>query len=198
MFASSFEWVRLMELLAVLGAGTWALYVYRTARRGHAKVAITHSARIGRDFAAGTCLLLVKLSLRNTSGVLWRNESSMVTLFDARKLASDGSVRLAPFGEADPFLPVYGTTSEDPEEIAAGAPFHYFEGQEISLEPGEQVESELAFPLDADKLGLMAMKVWLRGRQRHWSKEPYEWAAFFFIDPREPAIEGPGQPGTRM
>jgi hypothetical protein len=57
-------------------------------------------------------------------------------------------LRIVPFAEADPFLPVYGLVSDDAEDLAAGRTFHYDEDQQISLEPGESVEAEVAFPLD--------------------------------------------------
>jgi hypothetical protein len=120
--------------------------------------------------------------------VLWRYEEAVATLFDARIITEQGAIRLTPFSQADPFLPVYGVEKSDPDEIENGRTFEYFEGQEITLEPGEQVASAVAFPLDVEKLGLMAVKVWIRGRQRSRRNEPYEWASFLFIDPDEVAV----------
>jgi hypothetical protein len=181
-------WLVFAEVVVLVVGGGWALYIYATTRRGQAKVGIGHSARLLPDFAPGRALLIVNLTFTNTSNVLWRHDWSLATLFDARKLAADGTVRLVQFSQADPFLPVYGSTAEDPDEIVQGRPFSYFEDQRISLEPGETVESELAFPLDAGKLGLMALKVTLSGRQRNLSRAPYEWAAFFYIDPEQAGI----------
>lgn len=169
-------------LLLVVG-GIWALYLYRTARRGQVKVAIEHSVRLDRDFANDEYLMLVRLRIANTSAVLWRHEESVATLFDASEQAAEGELRLLPFAQADPFLPVYGAMSDDKEEIESGDLFAYYDDQEISLEPGEFTESELAFVLDPERLGLMAMRVLIRGRQRRFGRRPYVWSSFFFIDP---------------
>ena len=175
-------WLNLIQLAALVGGGVWALFIYRMSRRAEVKIAIEHRTRLVRDFLPKTSLLIVEVRLSNTSDVLWRHQDAVATLFDARKLSTSGHVRLVPFSEADPFLPVYGITSEDPPAIAAGETFRYFEGQEISLEPGEQVRSALAFPLETEKLGLMAMKITFSGTQRTRSSEPYEWATFFYVD----------------
>lgn len=180
---SAARWVDLIELVAFIVGGVWALYLYGTSRRGQAKVGIEHAACIHRGLTRDRSVLIVRLLMSNTSNVLWRLDNARATLFDARKLAENGTVRLVPFIEADPFLPVYGDLAEDAADFRRGEPFGYFEGQEITLEPGEQVQTELAFPLRDDKLGLMAMKVWLSGRQRNRSRRPYEWATFFFLDP---------------
>lgn len=163
--------------------GFWALYVYRTSRRGRVKVAIEPTVRLDRHFSDTEALLLVRLRIANTSGVLWRHEESLATLIDASERTSDGELRLLPFGQADPFLPVYGAISGAESEIAAGGLFAYYEGQEISLEPGEFIDTELAFVLDSDTLGLMAMRVLVKGRQRSRSQPAYVWGSFFYIDP---------------
>jgi hypothetical protein len=126
----------------------------------------------------------------NSSGVLWRHESSIVRLFDARRVAEDGSLRLIPFAQDDPFLPVYGYETDDSEAMSAGETFAYSEDQEITLEPGEQVSGEVGFPVESDKLGLMGVKVTVLGRQRYRSSQPYEWATFFLVDPRSSQSQG--------
>ena len=181
--ATGDPWLNLLQLLALIAAGFWALYLYRTSRRGQVKVGIEYGWRLVEDFSPDKSLLIVDLVLVNTSSVLWRHERAVATLFDARRLADDRTVRLVPFGAADPLLPVYGVTPDESEAFLEGRPFSYFEGQEISLEPGEQVRTQVAFPLDPGKLGLMAIKVWLSGRQRRRSDDYFEWAVFFFIDP---------------
>jgi hypothetical protein len=179
------DWIQLLRMLVLVAGGAWALFMFRTWRRGEVSIAIEHEHRLLREFAPGRSLLLVRTRLRNTSNVLWRWEQSTVTLFDARRLVDDRSLRVVPFAQADPFLSAYGFASEDPSELAAGETFRYEEGQQISLEPGEAVESEVAFPLDDNKLGLMGVHVWFRGRQRTRAGEPYEWATFFYVDPTD-------------
>lgn len=169
-------------VVLVIG-GFWALYVYKTARRGQVKVAIEPIVRLDRHFTDTEALLLVRLRIANTSGVLWRHEESLATLIDASERTPDGGLRLLPFGQADPFLPVYGAVSAEESEIAKGNLFSYYEDQEISLEPGEFIDTELAFVLDSDTLGLMAMRVLIKGRQRRRSKPDYVWGSFFYIDP---------------
>lgn len=177
------NWIRIIQFLALVAGGMWALYIYGTARRGQARLGIEVSTRIKRDLAPGKSVLLARLIISNTSAVLWRNEESLATLFDARKTTDAGGLRLVPFAQADPFLPVYGLETEDPQAIDAGQPFSYFEDQEIMLEPGEQVVCELAFPLDTDEVGLMALKIRMTGRQRNRANTAYEWATVLFIDP---------------
>lgn len=180
--------VDLASAVLLIVGGTWALYVYRTARRGQAKVAIEPVVRLDRAFGENEALLLVRLRIANTSSVLWRHEESFATLMDASERTTSGQVRLLPFAQSDPFLPVYGTLSDEEEDIAEGQLFAYSEEQEISLEPGEFVECELAFVLDAAQIGLMAMRVLVRGRQRRLARRPYVWSSFFFIDPNETDI----------
>lgn len=177
------RWLDALQLAAFVLGGIWALYLYGTSRRGQVKVGIENTWRLLPGYLPGKSMLIVDLKLSNTSNVLWRHERAVATLYDARRLVDDKTLRLVPFAETDPLLPVYGVTLDDPSAIAGGRPFTYFEGQEISLEPGEQLRTQVAFPLDPDRMGLMAMKVWLSGRQRKRSKAYYEWATFFFIDP---------------
>jgi hypothetical protein len=177
------QWLDFVQVLALVSGGLWALHIYRTARRSQVKVGIDASPRLKRGLLPGVDILLVSLRISNTSNVLWRHERAVATLFDARRISRDGGIRLVPFAQADPFLPVYGIGTEDEAEIERGDAFQYFVGQEITLEPGEQVTSAMAFPLDAEKLGLMAMKVWVSGRQRSKLSRPYEWAAFLYFDP---------------
>lgn len=178
--------------LLILG-GIWALYVYRTARRGQVKVAIEPAVSLDRRFSETESLLLIKLRIANTSSVLWRHEDSLATLIDASATTPAGELRLLPFAQADPFLPVYGALSDDEKEITEGQLFAYYEGQEISLEPGEFIDSELAFVLDSEELGLMAMRVLVRGRQRRLARRRYVWSSFFFIDPNETDILVPSK-----
>lgn len=180
MFQFTFD---VASAVVLLIGGLWALYVYRTSRRGEVKVAIEPTVRLDRHFSDTEALLLVRLRIANTSGVLWRHEESLATLIDASERTSDGELRLLPFGQADPFLPVYGAISGAESEIAAGNLFAYYEDQEISLEPGEFIDTELAFVLDSNTLGLMAMRVLVKGRQRSRSEPAYVWGSFFYIDP---------------
>jgi hypothetical protein len=184
------EWLDILTLAALIGGGFWALYLYRTARRGQVRIGIQANARLDESFNETKDLLRVSILFTNSSGVLWRHESSIVLLLDARKLAEDGSVRFVPFDQRDPFLPVYGSETDDPHAMSAGETFDYYEGQEITLEPGEQISSEVEFPIDVDKLGLMGVKVIVQGRQRYRFSRPYAWATFFLVDPRSSHPQG--------
>ncbi|MDQ3962517.1 MAG: hypothetical protein M3277_01145, partial [Actinomycetota bacterium] len=88
-------------LLLVVG-GIWALYVYRTARRGQVKVAIEPTVRLDRAFTSTEALLLVRLRIANSSSVLWRHEESFATLMAASERTPGGQVRLLPFAQSDP------------------------------------------------------------------------------------------------
>jgi len=173
------------------------LFLYSTSRRGQAKLGIQVRPRLATAFVPGKSVLLAELTISNTSNVLWRNEETVATLFDARKISSTGTVRLVPFSQADPFLSVYGVETEDPDEIESGRTFSYRDDQQIMLEPGEEVRTELAFPLDNQKLGLMALKVRMSGRQRNRANTPYEWSTLLFIDPAYIGQEvSSGEPST--
>ena len=176
-------WLDLAETASIVATAAWAVFIYARSRRGEVRVAIEHAVRMKDDFSAEAAVLIIELTIRNSSDVLWRRDKSRVTVFDARRLAPNGSIRLMPFGYDDPFLPLYGSDAENQEDFAAGRPFSYFTGQEVSLEPGETVTIELGFRLNKEKLGLMAVKVWLSGYQGRWSRTTYEWASFFYVDP---------------
>lgn len=106
----------------------------------------------------------------------------MATLLDASEKAAEGEIRLIPFAQADPFIAVYGALSLDSEAISRGQTFALGVDQEIMLEPGEHVDSELAFLLSTSKVGPMAMQVSVKGKQ-WWFWRDYWWGSFFFIDP---------------
>lgn len=57
------------------------------------------------------------------------------------------------------------------------------EGEDVSLEPGQQVETEITFPVREDKLGLMAVRVLIQGQQGSRRNTPYWWGTFFFANP---------------
>lgn len=173
------EWAR-TALLAVGGA--WALYIYKTSRRGQLRVGIEPTVRFHRDAKPGESILYVKLRITNTSGVLFRYREAIATLLDASERTEDGEVRLVPFAQADPFVPVYGRLSDDPEAISRGETFALGEKQKIMLEPGEHVDSEIALLLRTKDVGPMAMQVSIKGKQ-WWFWRAYWWGSFFFIDP---------------
>jgi hypothetical protein len=184
------EWLDILELAALVGGGFWALYLYRTARRGQVRIGIQAKAEAREHPEMDQHVVRVSVLFTNSSGVLWRHASSIVRLFDARKVAEDGSLRLVPFAQEDPFLPVYGYETDDPEDMLAGETFGYSDDQEITLEPGEQISGEIGFPVDSDKLGLMGIKVTVLGRQRYRFSRPYEWATFFLVDPESSRSQG--------
>lgn len=176
------QWLDVIQLVLLGAGGLWALFLYQTSRRGQAKLGIEIHCRLRKHWLSGTSLLIAQLRFTNSSNVLWRNEETVATLFDARKISETGGVRLVPFARADPFLPVYGVETEDVAAIEAGRSFAYGRDQKVMLEPGEQVLAELVFPLDTTKLGLMALKVRASGRQRNRAKTPYEWSTFVYVD----------------
>ena len=160
---------RAIQPLLLTAGGLWALYLYRSSRRGEVRVGIQASCRIIREWIPARSVLLVKLRIANTSSVIYRHREATATLFDARRQSGDGTVRLVPFAGADPVPPVYGDVVFDPGELAAGRAFVLHGQDEIYLEPGEHFDSEVAFVLDSDRLGLMALRVLVRGRHRRWN-----------------------------
>jgi len=107
---------------------------------------------------------------------------------DASTRAADGSVVLLPFSEQDPFVPVYGDISEDRQAIAQGHLFAINPAEEIVLEPGEAVDTDMAFPLRSSDVGLLAMQVRIQGYQRRgilghrMRGRLWVWASFFYVD----------------
>lgn len=182
------EWIEAVaaavQAVAIVGGGWWALHLYRTGRRGEVTLGIEARATTSPDSSVpGSSLLVVHLKFSNVSGVVFHHEYSTATLIDASQRGPAGEVLMFPFAEQDPLLPVYGDQTDDTEQALRGDLFRYHEGQEISLEPGESVETELVFPLKTVRLGLLAMRVTLQGYQRKRGGSPFQWSSFFFIPP---------------
>jgi hypothetical protein len=173
------------QTVAIVGGGLWALFLYLQGRRGQVRVGIDPSVRLLPDWNENRAVLLVRFRIVNSSRVLYRHREATATLMDARKLAGEGVVRLVPFIQADPFLPVYGDITDDPEMLASGDTF-VLEDSELTLEPGEHVDTEVSFVLDQSKLGLMAIQVLIMGCQGKRSKRPHWWGTFFYVDPAGP------------
>lgn len=182
-----------IQAVAITAAGAWGLYVYLRTRQGQVQVGIETSCRLLRDWSDGKAVLLVRMRLMNTSNVVYHHREATATLMDARKEAGDGSVRLVPFKQADPFPPVYGDLIPEASAIREGRSFH-LEPESVSLEPGEYVDSEIAFVLDSEKLGLMGLRILLRGRQRRWRPEDYWWGKFLYVVPGSLEVESESRP----
>lgn len=163
----------ILQALAVIGGGIWGFYLYLHGRRGQVRVGVQAGARLHRDWSDTHSVLLVRIRIVNTSGVLYRHGEAIATLMDARKQAADGTVRLAPFSQADPILPAYGDITRDGAEIAAGRTFRPLPPEAVLLEPGEHLETEIAFPILKDKLGLMAVRVLIMGYQGRRGRAPF-------------------------
>jgi hypothetical protein len=169
-----------VQVLVLAVGGAWALYLYRTGRRGEATVGIRPDVRLYRPSEDSNRVLLVAIRVLNTSGVLFRYESAKVTLMDASARTPEGDIALLPFAEQDPFLPVYGEQVEDPDRVLEGELFEM--PSQVVLEPGESVDSEVAFLLDAAVGGLLAVRILVQGYQRGETKHPWAWSSFFFVD----------------
>jgi hypothetical protein len=116
---------------------------------------------------------------------------------DASQRTTEGEVALIPFAQQEPLLPVYGELTTDPTVAAAGHPFEPSE-RGVVLEPGEHVDTDLAFPLRSAEPRLLAMRVTVVGTQGTLRRRAFEWATFFFIDPESnglPAV--PPDPTAR-
>lgn len=189
-----------LTLLTVVVGGGWALYVWQTTRKGQAQVGFQSSVRLQRNSGPNESLLFLRLRIANTSSVLFRYTEGTATLMDASSryaaVNQPAKVRLLPVDQADPLLPVYGRMSKDPTAIAQGELFD-LASDEISLEPGEHVDTEVVFVLRTDRLNLMAVRVLIQGKQGRWSKEDYWWGTFFFANPAwiEDAEEVAAVPG---
>jgi hypothetical protein len=173
-----------------VAGGIFALYKYWTSRSGRGQVGIEQAVRLAPPRGEMHLdVLLVSLRIVNQSGILFCHESSTASLMDASRLDPSGSrVLLLPFAERDPFLPVYGGLTDNVEAARAGNLFSYKEGEPITLEPGEAVQTEIAFPLE-QREGLLALLVRVQG----WEKRPktlilgrdgklWAWSSFAYID----------------
>jgi hypothetical protein len=175
----------LFQAIAVGVAGFWALYLYRTSRKGRASLGIEQKARvlpIGQEKQGG--ILLVRLRISNLSGVLFRHSLSVAYLLDASRLADDGRLVLLPFAAQDPLLPVFGKPAPL-SEASEGRPFSYGAGGEVALEPGEAVETSLAFKLEDDRLLALLVKIEGYEQTSRWLTRPkrWDWSSFDYIDP---------------
>lgn len=177
------RWIDVFQTAALIGGGFWVAYTYWRFRRGQVSVGIHPTVRIHRDPRTEEPILLVRLRLRNSSRILFRYRKATATLLDASQRTDDGDLRLVPFAEDDPFIPLYSDISEDPSELSAGRTFVL--GPGLSLEPGEYADTELAFLLREDELALMAMQVMVEGKQGKLGWRSYWWATFFYIDPTQ-------------
>jgi hypothetical protein len=122
---------RAIQPLLLTAGGLWAVYLYRSSRRGEVRVGIQTSCRMIREWIPARSVLLVKLRIANTSSVIYRHREATATLFDARRQSGDGTVRLVPFAGADPVPPVYGDVVFDPGELAAGRAFVLRGGRDL-------------------------------------------------------------------
>lgn len=86
-----------------------------------------------------------------------------------------------PFAVQDPLVPVYWEQTDDPQAIARGDLFSD-PPESIELEPGEAVETELAFPLDPARAPLLAVRVLIEGCQGRFRQRAWVWSAFWYID----------------
>lgn len=70
----------LFQAIALGVGGFWALYLYRTARKGRASLGIEQEASvIPIAHATEGGVLVVRLRISNLSGVLFRHDSSVAT-----------------------------------------------------------------------------------------------------------------------
>jgi hypothetical protein len=173
--------IQLLNTALLAAGGVWALYLYRASRRGQTNVGIAPEVKLCKSLFPDKTVVLTKLKISNTSGVLFRYQSATATLMDANGETDEGLITLIPFARQDPLRPVYGPISKDRAALASGKPFLPVQAG-ISLEPGEYVETEMAFVLKGDTPGLFAMRVTITGRRGIFGREPYNWATFFFID----------------
>ncbi len=173
-----------VQVIALVGGGIWAFYQFWIHRTAAVSVGIEPTTTLCRNWQPGHAVLLVKLRFANSSRALYQHQESLATLLDARTPTPDGKrVRFLPRDQAKPLAPAYGRLSENIEEILNGGLFEEDESG-IQLEPGEQVDSAVAFIIREDELGLMGLRVRMQGQeQRFLRKKDYWWSAFFLIDP---------------
>jgi hypothetical protein len=178
----------LIQAIAIAMAGGWALFIYRRRRQGQVGLGLEISARMVHDWNPGKSVLLVKLLIQNTSNVVYWHREATAILMDARKEAMDGGVRLVPFMRVDPMPPVYGDINADVLAAKRGELFHLGTSQ-ISLEPGESLQSEVPFVLDSGKLGLLGLRVLVQGQQRRRIRpKDYWWGAFVYLPAGSEAV----------
>ena len=65
---------QLLQVAVVIAAGVWAFYKYRLTRQSQLRMEIEASANIVRDWRPGLSVLLVKVRITNSSGVLYTHK----------------------------------------------------------------------------------------------------------------------------
>lgn len=174
--------IEIAQLTLIAVGGAWALYNYQRFRRAQARVGLEATARLHLGVLPGESLLTIRLRVANASSVLVRVDEAEVVLIDVQGRTRDGGLQLVPFARADPLVAVYGNLSDAPGAIEDGRLFELSDADQLSLEPGENVDGEMAFLLTRTP-DLLAARVLIRGRQGRWGRRPYWWGTFFYIDP---------------
>ncbi|MHB8508526.1 MAG: hypothetical protein ACYDGR_07735 [Candidatus Dormibacteria bacterium] len=164
------DYIEILRTVLEVAGGVWALYLYRARRQGQGSLTISHSFRTyPAELSAAGGFLILGLTITNTRLVLLRDLTARVTLMDASQAdPTTGDIVLAPFGERDPFADFNDPTGDDGDEL-------------VGLEPGDQVDAEVAFRLD--RIGLMAVRVAIEGKQGSTDEDVFLWNTFFYVDP---------------
>jgi hypothetical protein len=182
--------VALLQVVILAAGGYWAFHLY-TARREHRPIARVEAAvRLIRNEPQRSSLLLVRIHVINAAQRMLTDLQAVAWIMDASDSATDGSPILRPFRMDDPLRFVHG------KMVDAGGYVNFERIPKGWLEPGECLDTELAFPLTTHSPGLLAMRIAFGGKNR----EPFarlrkrgmiSWGTFFYIDPDQ-LVSGAG------
>ena len=178
----------LVQTVVLIGGGGWAFVLYLRRREGQPTVRIEHECRV---LGGGSLqVLVVQVHLTNTSAVLIKRASGVVTAFDASEIQPEGVV-LREWKSQDFISQAQGEL----QASEAGTTFKAV--TDALLEPNECVSSEVSFVM-ADPPSLLGLRVTVKSRwawykilwghlrhpllyrsswARHWS-----WGSFAYID----------------
>jgi hypothetical protein len=189
-----------LQLLALVVGGLWVFVLYHRRREGQATVRIAAAVRVAPSGEATGRTLFVRSHIANESAVVVRAVRSTVTLIDVQPATAANPVVMRRVAAQDILVLVNGELDVDKSGVLTFKP-----DKDPTLEPGECVESEVAFNTGVAPPGVVALRWEVEGEQGtflpHWwglpsfsgpeSGKPwgirfcedFVWASFVMVDP---------------
>jgi hypothetical protein len=156
------------QLLTLVVAAVWALVLYHRRRQGQATIRIATSVRVAPDDSGDR--LFVRSHIANESAVDLGAVQATITLIDVGRGRDANTLELRRVAAQDALLPVTG------EMLERGGVLTLTQDKNVTLEPGECVESEVLFDLGQTS-SLLALRTEVEGEQRTFL--PRWWRPYF-------------------
>ncbi len=192
--------VSALQLVALVVGGLWVFVLYHRRREGQATVRIAAAVRVTPSGAAVGRTLFVRSHIANESAVVVKAVRSTVTLIDVQPATATNPAVMRRDAAQDILVLVNGELDVDNSGVLTFKP-----DKDPTLEPGECVESEVAFNTGVAPPGVVALRWEVEGEQGtflpHWwglpsfsspdSGKPwgirfcedFVWASFVMVDP---------------